>query len=56
MRKCANIYSYMRMPLVIHDFAPDPFRISLYMRPRGAGTSSDFDVSEDAGIEDRTDC
>ncbi len=25
MRKRANIYSYMRKPLVIYDFAPDPF-------------------------------
>ncbi len=32
MRKCANIQSYMRRPLVIYDFAPDPFLISLNMR------------------------
>jgi hypothetical protein len=25
MRKCANISLYMRRPLVIYDFAPDPF-------------------------------
>jgi hypothetical protein len=24
IRKCANISSYMRRPLVIYDFAPDP--------------------------------
>ncbi len=24
MRKCANISPYMRRPLVIYDFAPDP--------------------------------
>ncbi len=32
MRKCANIYPYMRRPLVIYDFATAPFWISLYMR------------------------
>jgi hypothetical protein len=32
MRKCANISPYMRMPLVIYDFATAPFWISLYMR------------------------
>ncbi len=32
MRKCAIIYSFMRRPLVIYDFPPDPFWISLYMR------------------------
>jgi len=32
MRKCANIIPYMRRPLVIYDFAPDPFGISLYKR------------------------
>ncbi len=25
LKKCANIYSYMRRPLVIYDFAIDPF-------------------------------
>jgi hypothetical protein len=25
MRKCANISLYMRRPLVIYDFATDPF-------------------------------
>ncbi len=30
MRKCANIY--IRRPLVIYDFATDPFSVSLYMR------------------------
>jgi hypothetical protein len=25
MRKCANISPYMRRPLVIYDFATDPF-------------------------------
>ncbi len=24
MRKCANFSPYMRRPLVIYDFAPDP--------------------------------
>ncbi len=32
MRKCANILPYTRRPLVIHDFATDPFWISLYLR------------------------
>jgi len=32
MRKCANIKSYMRRPLVIYDFATVPFWISGYMR------------------------
>jgi hypothetical protein len=32
MRKCKNIYPYMRRPLVINDFATAPFWISLYMR------------------------
>ena len=32
IRKCANISSYMRRPLVIYDFATAPFWISLYMR------------------------
>ncbi len=32
MRKCANIQPYMRRPLVIYDFAPDPFLIPLYLR------------------------
>ncbi len=32
MRKCANIQSYIRRPLVIYDFATAPFWISLYMR------------------------
>ncbi len=32
MMKCANIYSYVRRPLVIYDFATAPLRISLYMR------------------------
>ncbi len=27
MRKCANFSPYMRRPLVIHDFAPDPSEI-----------------------------
>ncbi len=33
MRKCANISPYMRLrrPIVIYDFATDPFGISLYM-------------------------
>jgi hypothetical protein len=25
IRKCASIQPYMRRPLVIHDFVPDPF-------------------------------
>jgi hypothetical protein len=29
MRKCSP---YMRRPLVIYDFAPDPYEFSLYMR------------------------
>ncbi len=29
MRKCANIYSYMRKPLVMYKFALSPFKISL---------------------------
>ena len=32
MIKCANIFPYMRRPLVIHDFATAPFWISLYLR------------------------
>jgi hypothetical protein len=32
MRKCATIYSYMRMQLVIYDFATASFWISLNMR------------------------
>ncbi len=32
MKKCASIYPCMRRPLVIHDFATDPFWISLYLR------------------------
>ncbi len=28
----ANIYPYMRRPLVIYDFATDPIWISLYLR------------------------
>jgi hypothetical protein len=32
MRKCANIYSQKRRPLVIYDFATSPFWISLYIR------------------------
>ncbi len=32
MRKCANISSYMRKPLVIYDFATAPFWISSYIR------------------------
>jgi len=32
MRKCTNIWSYMRRPLVIYNFATDPFWISLYLR------------------------
>ncbi len=32
MRKCANIYQYMRRPLVIYDFANNTFWISLYVR------------------------
>ncbi len=32
MRKCTNISPYVRRPLVIYDFASDPFWISLYMR------------------------
>ncbi len=31
MRKCAIIWSYMRRPLVIYDFATAPFWLSLYM-------------------------
>jgi hypothetical protein len=30
MGKCANIYSYMKRPLVIYDFVTAPFWISLY--------------------------
>ncbi len=29
MRKCSNIYSYMRRPLVKDEFATAPFWISL---------------------------
>ncbi len=32
VRKYANIWSYLRRPLVIYDFATAPFWISLYMR------------------------
>ncbi len=32
IRKCSNIQSYMRRPLVIYDFATAPFWISLYRR------------------------
>ncbi len=32
MRKWANIWPYMTKPLVIYDFAPDLFWISIYMR------------------------
>ncbi len=32
MRKCANIKSYMRRPLVMYAFATAPFRISSYKR------------------------
>ncbi len=30
MRKCANFSPYMRRPLVIHDFAPDPSEFLIY--------------------------
>jgi hypothetical protein len=30
MRKCANFLPYMRRPLVIYDFAPDPLNFLLY--------------------------
>ncbi len=32
MRKCENIYQYMRRPLVIYDVSTVPFWISLYVR------------------------
>ena len=31
MTKYLRISSYIRKPFLIHDFAPDPFWISLYM-------------------------
>ncbi len=32
MTKYLRISAYIRMPLPIYDFAPDPFWISFYMR------------------------
>ena len=32
MTKYLRIFSYIRKPFLIHDFAPDPFCISIYMR------------------------